>query len=229
MECTANQQGQSTAPGSCLCSDAEMNPFCKALSEHTRCRLCQASRQLLIKCGATVAAAECSSELLIVKTGVIASVLLTENGRTHGCFLGYRGYLANIVRAAGSAERYEVGFTDSHFGYAFTDARLCAVRFKTVRECFREDPDFAWRMFSELTDRSRDFLKSLSLISEMSGAEKVAWLLDELEGAGVDLTTVTHETIGRVLNMNRVNVSRVMASALGPGTRRDRREAGRAA
>lgn len=51
MECTANQQGQSTAPGSCLCSDAEMNPFCKALSEHTRCRLCQASRQLLIKCG----------------------------------------------------------------------------------------------------------------------------------------------------------------------------------
>lgn len=104
-----------------------------------------------------------------------------------------------------------------------------SVRFKTVRECFREDPDFAWRMFSELTDRSRDFLKSLSLISEMSGAEKVAWLLDELEGAGVDLTTVTHETIGRVLNMNRVNVSRVMASALGPGTRRDRREAGRAA
>ena len=48
----------------------------------------------------------------------------------------------------------------------------------------------------------------------MSGAEKVAWVLDELEGMGVDLTTVTHETIGRMLNMNRVSVTRVMASVL---------------
>ncbi len=74
MECTANQQGQSTAPGSCLCSDAEMNPFCKALSEHTRCRLCQASRQLRIKAARLLLRRKCSSELLIVKTGVIASV-----------------------------------------------------------------------------------------------------------------------------------------------------------
>lgn len=48
----------------------------------------------------------------------------------------------------------------------------------------------------------------------MSGAEKVAWVLDELEDKGVDLTTVTHESIGRMLNMNRVSVTRVMAAAL---------------
>lgn len=69
-------------------------------------------------------------------------------------------------------------------------------------------------MFSELSDHCRDILNSLALLTEMSGAEKVAWVLDELEDKGVDLTTVTHESIGRMLNMNRVSVTRVMAAAL---------------
>ena len=63
-------------------------------------------------------------------------------------------------------------------------------------------------------------MKSLTLLTEMSGAEKVAWVLDELEKMGVDLTTVTHEIIGRMLNMNRVSVTRVMASVLEQRSRR---------
>lgn len=220
MECTVDRQGQPTVFGSCPCSDAEMNPFCKSLNEQTRCKLCAASRQLFVKRGAIVPSAEFSSEILIVKSGVIATVLLTESGKTQGCFLGHRGYVVNIIRVAGSTERYSAGYTDSHFGYVFTDAHLCAIQLEIVRECFREDSDFAWKILIELTNRSKDFLESLTLVSEMSGAEKVAWLLDELEGAGVNLTAVTHETIGRVLNMNRVSVSRVMASALEERSRR---------
>ena len=198
----------------CQCSDAEMNPFCKSLNEQTRCTLCAASRQLLIKRGATIPVSEFASEMLIVKSGAVASVLLTENGRTQGCFLGHTGYLANIIRVVGPTKRYDETFNDSHFGCAFTDTRLCAVQIETVRKCFREDQEFAWKMFSELSDRCKDFLNSLTLLTEMSGAEKVAWVLDELEGKGVDLMTVTHESIGRLLNMNHVSVTRVMASAL---------------
>lgn len=214
MECTANQQGQLMASGPCLCSDVEMNPFCKSLGEETRCKLCVASRQLLIKRGATIPVSEFASEMLIVKSGAVASVLLTESGRTQGCFLGHTGYLANIIRVVGPTKRYDETFNDSHFGCAFTDTRLCAVQIETVRRCFREDQEFAWKMFSELSDCCKDFLNSLTLLTEMSGAEKVAWVLDELEGRGVDLTTVTHESIGRMLNMNRVSVTRVMASVL---------------
>lgn len=220
MERAVNQQGQSTVPGSCLCSDAEMNPFCKSLSEQTRRKLCAASRQLLIKRGATIPVSEFASEMLITKSGVIASALLTENGKTQGAFLAREGYVANIIRVAGQTERYDETFNDSHFGCAFTDARLCAVRIEAVRKCIYEDPEFSWKMFSELSDRCKDVMQSLTLLTEMSGAEKVAWVLDELEGMGVDLTTVTHESIGRMLNMNRVSVTRVMAAALEQRSRR---------
>lgn len=198
----------------CLCSDAEMNPFCKSLNEHTRCKLCAASRQLLIKRGATIPVSDISSEMLVVKSGVIASALLTGNGRTQGAFLAQEGYVANVIRVVGRTARYDDSFNESHFGCAFTDVRACAIRIDEVRRCFRDDPDFAWIMLSELSDRCKDVMKSLTLMTEMSGAEKVAWALDELEGMGVDLTTVTHETIGRMLNMNRVSVTRVMSSAL---------------
>lgn len=221
MECTANQQGQPTASGSCLCSDAEMNSFCRSLSEQTRCKLCAASRKLLVKRGASLPVTEFASEMLIVKSGVIASVLLTENGRTQGHFLGRAGYLANIIRVAGTTQRYGVEFNETHFGFAFTDARLCSIRIDVVRQLFHEDPEFAWKMFSEVSDRCKDVMQSLSLLTEMSGAEKVAWVLDELEDNGVDLTTVTHESIGRVLNMNRVSVTRVMASALEQRSQRE--------
>lgn len=69
-------------------------------------------------------------------------------------------------------------------------------------------------MFSVLSDRCKDILNSLSLLTERSGAGKIAWVLDKLEEVGVDPTTVTHETIGRLLNMNRVSVTRSMSSAL---------------
>lgn len=220
MECTVNRQDKSTVPSPCLCSDAEMNPFCKSLNEQTRCKLCAASRQLLIKRGATIPVSEFASEMLITKSGVVASALLTENGKTQGAFIAREGYVANIIRVAGRTERYDESFNDPHFGCAFTDARLCAVQIEAVRKCIHEDPEFSWRMICELSDRCKDFLQSLTLLTEMSGAEKVAWILDELEKMGVDLTTVTHETIGRMLNMNRVSVTRVMASVLEQRSRR---------
>lgn len=220
MECTAHRQGQPTVSGPCPCSDAEMNPFCKSLNAQTRCKLCAASRQLRIKRGATIPVSEFASEMLIVKSGVVASALLTENGKTQGAFIAQKGYVANIIRIAGRTERYDETFNDSHFGCAFTDACLCAVQIEAVRKCFHEDPEFAWKMFSEISDRCKDVMQSLTLLTEMSGAEKVAWVLDELEGMGVDLTTVTHESIGRILNMNRVSVMRVMAAALEQRARR---------
>ncbi len=101
MARTDHQQGQSMPPGSCPCSDAEMNPFCKSLNEQTRCKLCQASRQLLIKRGAMIPVSEFASEMLITKSGVVASALLTENGKTQGAFIAQEGYIANIIRVAG--------------------------------------------------------------------------------------------------------------------------------
>lgn len=220
MERTANQQGQPMASGSCLCSDAEMSPFCKSLNEQTRCKLCQASRQLLIKRGAMLPVSDISSEILVVKSGVVAAALSTENGKTQGVFLAQKGYVANLIRIVGDTERYDVAFNEPQFGCAFTDVRACAIQIEAVRDCLREDPEFSWKMICELSDRCKDVMKSLTLLTEMSGAEKVAWVLDELEKMGVDLTTVTHEIIGRMLNMNRVSVTRVMASVLEQRSRR---------
>ena len=197
-----------------------MNPFCKSLNEQTRCKLCAESRQLLIRRGAAIPMTDILSEVLVVKSGVVGAVLSTENGKTQGVFLAQKGYVANLVRIVGDTKRYDVSFNESQFGCAFTDMRACAIRIDAIRRCFRDDPDFAWTMLCEFSDRCKDVMKSLALLTEMSGTDKVAWLLDELEGMGVDLTSVTHETIGRVLNMNRVSVTRVMPSVMEQRSRR---------
>ena len=51
-------------------------------------------------------------------------------------------------------------------------------------------------------------------MTELSGVERIAWLLDELDDVGVDTAGVTHEVIGRLLGMNRVSVTRLMGSVL---------------
>lgn len=202
------------AVGAGSCTKATMNPFCGAVGDATLEQLCRSSRQLLIKKGSFFSAADISSEVLVIKSGVVTAVLSTEKGKSQGIFMGRPGYVVNIMRVAGDTDRYETDFNDGHFGCAFTDVRACAISLDEVRRFFREDSSFAWRLFVHLSDRYKDALRSMTLMTELSGAERIAWLLDELSDAGVDVAGVTHETIGRLLGMNRVSVTRLMGSAL---------------
>lgn len=197
-----------------FCAKEAANPFCRAVENDVRSELCRSSRQLLIKKGSFFSAMDISSEVLIIKSGVIAAVLSTEKGKSQGIFIAKAGYVANIMRVAGDTDSHEVGFNDGHFGCAFTDVRACAVSLDTVRRLFRENASFAWMLFSHLSDRYKDALTNMTLMTELSGAERIAWLLDELAAAGVDASSVTHETIGRLLGMNRVSVTRLMGEAL---------------
>lgn len=191
-----------------------MNPFCGAVGDDTLGELCRSSRQMLIKKGSFFSATDISSEVLVIKSGVIAAVLSTEKGKSQGIFVARPGYVANIMRVAGDTGQYRVGFNDGHFGCAFTDVRACAIPLDTIRRLFRQDASFAWTIFTHLSDRYKDALRSMTLMTGLSGAERIAWLLDELDGAGVDAAGVTHEVIGRLLGMNRVSVTRLMGSVL---------------
>lgn len=128
--------------------------------------------------------------------------------------MGGPGYIGNVIRIAGDSPSYGVGFNDAHEAYAFTDARICVIPLDVVRRMFREDVDFAWMILSNLTDRYKDSLKATELLTEKSGVKKVVYVLDLLAEAGVDPSAVTHKTIGKMLNMNRVSVSRLMRQAL---------------
>ena len=192
-----------------------MNPFCGAVGDTVLGELCRSSRQLLIKRGSSFSATDISSEALVIRSGVIAAVLSTEKGKSQNIYVARPGYVANIMRVAGDTDQYGVDFNDGHFGCAFTDVRACAIPLETVRRLFRDDASFAWTLFAHLSDRYKDALKSMTSMTGLSGAERIAWLLDELRGAGVDPACVTHEVIGRLLGMNRVSVTRLMGSVLG--------------
>lgn len=198
----------------CGCSESAMNGFCRRLNASTRCALCSSSRQLLIARDSVLRVIDIPHEVAIVKSGAIASVISTPNGRSQAVFLAGSGYVGNVIRVAGDSLSYGVDFNDSHEAYAFTDARICAISLDVVRRMFREDADFAWAILSSLTDRYKDTLKATELMAENSGVEKVIYVLDVLEEAGVNLDVVTHKTIGKMLNMSRVSVSRLMQQAL---------------
>ncbi|MEA5020693.1 MAG: hypothetical protein VB027_10040 [Gordonibacter sp.] len=154
------------------------------------------------------------NEAFIFRAGVAATVISEKEGKSLGIYLAEPGFVSNIMRISGTTNRHKADFNAGHYGYAFTDLRGCAVPLEVMRTLFRRDQQFAELMFAHLADHYKDALTSMTLLSEASGEERIAWLLDEFDRVGVDAVGVTHETIARLLGMNRVSVTRLMKSVL---------------
>ena len=57
----------------------------------------------------------------------------------------------------------------------------------------------------------------LSKMATYDSVEKVRYLLHIFQNYGVELSNLTHETIARILNLNRVTVTKALKTVLHEG------------
>lgn len=196
------------------CPQGQANPFCAAAGDAARAELCAAAKPFFLKKGDELPALNVADEVVVVRSGVCAAVVSDENGKSMGIYIAESGYVANVMRIAGPTERYGVDYNDNHGGLALTDCALCAIPLSVVRRMMRCDPDFAELILVQVTDHYKDALTGMRMLHEASGEERIRWLFGRIEEAGGDPFLLTHETIARILGMNRVSVTRLMKTVL---------------
>lgn len=173
------------------------------------------SRELFVSKGEECRADSVEDYLLVVKSGIIVVIMPSPSGKSAGLFFAEPGRIVNIMRIAGDTDQYGKDFNDAHFGYALADTRLACVSLNDVRVQMKENSALASELMAQLTDRYKATLEIMTTMVEMSGADRIKWLFDRAERAGLDPLDLTHEMIGRLLGMNRVSVTRLMGKVLG--------------
>lgn len=136
-----------------------------------------------------------------------------NGGQFSTCVIG-PGDAFNLVGMVGDKKYHSSAFNDSHRMVAVTDLVFAIIPIKAARELFGECNEFAKMLFEAAIGRSRVIIESLENAMTLESTDRVTFLLDRLEDTGVDISEVTHDSIAKVLGMNRVTVTRAMAKLI---------------
>lgn len=178
-----------------MSKNCHSNAFCITLSETTRQQLCRASLQMHLKAKQELVFQVSYEQVAIIVDGVVVSLFVTEDGKQKTSELLIPG---DILQ------------TETNYMLALTEAWLCLVPVDAFRTIYLQHQDFAQAMLKCMRERFRRSLNHLMLLQSSTSKEKVSIVLDFLKKAGVDTSSLTHEDLAMLADLNRVTVTRAI-------------------
>jgi CRP-like cAMP-binding protein len=171
------------------------NAFCRTLSETTRQRLCRACLHIHLKSKQEMVFKESSEQVAIIVEGVVISLFFTEDGKRKTSELLIPG------------DVYE---TEMNYMLALIDAKLCLCPVEVFKTFYLQCQDFTQSILNNMSSRFRRNLNHLMLLQSSSSEEKVRIVLKLLQDALVDSSSLTHEDLALLADLNRVTVTRAI-------------------
>ena len=196
------------------CAYRDTNSFCANLSEIAREKLCPHCQIVQLKKGQQISRTIRPNSMGVVLSGVLAMEVPVRDGGPFSTCIVSEGELVNIIGMVGETRRYDSAFNKSHRTVAVVDTWAALFPITVANELFFDCSLFARALFEASVDRARMFIEVLEWSKAGNSVERVAHLMEQFEAVGVDSADVTHETIGKILGMNRVTVTRAMSKLL---------------
>lgn len=194
--------------GSCLDCRFGEKAFCARFPEPTRKKICEYSRPFKLPAGKDFFIGDLVNEIVFIYSGV-SFAGMDKAGLYH---IVRPGHVANIVHLLPDKR---VGFSKSwnaeHWGFAASDVHGCAVPIAVCNLLVESDPGFAQMMLTKTLEQYSRALETMVFMSSHSSEEKMRWFRDAIEPLGVKIGDLTHERIGKLLGINRVTVTRLLA------------------
>lgn len=194
------------------CKLGVTNPFCMALSDEVRACFCEHSKKLELARNEKASISAVKGHVAILCHGVMVNRVLGEGEKGAMSCIASSGSLLNLARIS---PRYKnrSGYTgEDDLALALTSSELCMIPISLVRDLISKNVQFACEMFEQISARYLDTLEHFSLNASASVGQRMRSLLKSLEDAGLDVSRLTHEQIAWALGVNRVTVTKLMAS-----------------
>lgn len=187
------------------------HPLCAVLPEQARRELCRNARPFDVPAGTDLVIADFSNEIILLREGCAFGGVF-RSGREKGIVttLSKPGDVVNIVRLQMSRRPRDAHWNNDHWGIVVADVRGCAVPSLLVDRLAEEHHAFALALLVLALEKYSATLELGSMMSALSGVERVRWLDDLLKEVGSSVFELTHDRIGRIVGMNRVSVTRAM-------------------
>jgi CRP-like cAMP-binding protein len=142
---------------------------------------------------------ESSEQVAIIVEGAVISLFITEDGRQK---------TSELLIAGDTFE------TEINYMLALTDAKLCLCPMEVFKTFYLGYPDFTQSILTSISSRSRRSLNYLLQLQNSTSEEKVRIVLDFLQKAGIDSSTLTHEDLALLSDLNRVTVTRAIKNII---------------
>jgi CRP-like cAMP-binding protein len=138
---------------------------------------------------------EASEQVAIIVDGAVVSLFITEVGKQKTSELLIPG---------------DVFHTEMNFMLALTEAKLCLCPQEVFKTFYLQCPDFAQSILTSYSSRFRRSMNYLLQLQNSASENKVRIVLEFLKNAGVDSSSLTHEYLALLSDLNRVTVTRAI-------------------
>lgn len=180
------------------------NQFCGQLEEASRQYLCRNSTCFHLSPKKELIFNKSSSQIAVVKSGLLVSIAVTEEGNLKSIELFKPGAFLRMDNLAHDDDKANV------YLQAFTPASLCLFSETFFKNYFEQSAEFSYIVLSATTSRLKENLNHLYHIKTDSSEEKIRYLLKSLQKANIDCSYLTHEDIALLTDLNRVTVTRAL-------------------
>lgn len=201
---------------SCSCArfGEPCNRFCASLKEETRTLLCAGSQKRCIPCGTWGERKKLEDQAIIIQEGM-AIVAIPRETNSIGVAVLSPGNIVNIVGLSEGLDANErMRWNRSHRAYIAQAVSGCRISCTDILKLAHERTDLSNALLQAALSHYISSLTFSSSVSTMGSEQKVDWLLDQLNDAGVDTTSIRHSDFAQMLNMNRVTVTHAFGSVL---------------
>lgn len=209
----------------CPCAKDSMNPFCAALSQDVRQMLCRAGRPVRpIPCGTRLFRNgsglafrqydQTGSGILLIQSGFGVGFTDTESGISICYNFMSPGSLFGSWYLFQNADH---PFAETSYLEVLQPIRGCLFSQQDFQTLLLSSPALAQTILERTCRDSLDAFVHLSKMATYDSVEKVRYLLHIFQNYGVELSKLTHETIARILNLNRVTVTKALKTVLHEG------------
>lgn len=182
-----------------MTENCQDNAFCHTLTVSTRQRLCRTCLHMHLKSKQELVFQESSEQVAIILDGVVISLFITEDGKQKTSELLIPG---------------DILHTETNYMLALTEARLCLIPMEAFKTFYLQYQDFSQSMLNSMRDRFRRSMNHLLLLQTSTSQEKLRIVMDFLKDAGVNTSTLTHEDLALLADLNRVTVTRAIKNII---------------
>jgi CRP-like cAMP-binding protein len=140
---------------------------------------------------------ESSEQVAIIVDGAVVSLFITEDGKQKTSEMLIPG---------------DVFHTEMNYMLALTEAKLCLCPMEVFKTFYLQCPDFTQSILTSYSSRFRRSMNYLLQLQNAASEEKVRIVLEFLKNAGVDSSSLTHENLALLSDLNRVTVTRAIKS-----------------
>lgn len=212
----------------CPCTNESMNPFCAALCQDARERLCQAGTPIRPIPAGQRLFPDGRSRLFDRRGPTDDGILLIQSGFGVG-FTDTEAGIAICYDFMSAGSLFGGWYLFRNAGHPFAQTSFlevlqplqgCLFARQELQALLLDCPELAQAILERTTEDALESFAHLSKMATYDSVDKVRYLLQVFQNYGVELSKLTHETIARILNLNRVTVTKALKTVLhegGPG------------